>query len=91
MFSVFVVVFAMNGAPLSAGQSIIQFDTLAKCEQFEREGDAELVARLQEQGVEFREVRSKCLPDIGQSARDVFALPEPKTDAPTAIPVPPAQ
>ena len=91
MFSVFVVVFALNGATLSAGQSVIQFDTLEKCEAFERDGDKELAERLAQMGVPFKEIRSQCLPDIGQSARDVFALPEPETEAPTTVPDPPAQ
>lgn len=100
MFSAFVVILGLTGDPIGAAQSQQQFPTMEACETWEKNAGSNLVQSLQDKGVEFKEVKSKCVEDIGQSASDVFGLKKPENEGPSPeataprdpiVPVPPPQ
>lgn len=83
MIAAFMLIIGLSGDPLADGRSRHTFSTIEECQAYQP-GAMKIVADdMAKRGVQFSRMETKCLPDIGQTADDVFAQPQPQFQEPS--------
>jgi len=89
VFAAFMIVVGLHGAWQSDGESRKKFDTIEACQAYNITAMKIVIDDMASRGVtEFDKVDSKCLPDIGQTADDVWGVTQGQYEAPTPSAVP---